>query len=122
MGMTTTTIVGRPSGSTSSSFATPGVAASPRAIAIVGLLPLFVGAGMIMLPTVLFGGLAAIRTDWPRGVRWGFAGFAAIRVAFVAWGEVWSEFGVSPRAVAGIAGPVAIYGVVVWATRFGLAT
>lgn len=40
-------------------------------------MPLFVGAGALMLPTVAAGSFAAWRIDWPRWVRWLLAAVAA---------------------------------------------
>jgi hypothetical protein len=40
-----------------------------RIVAIVVSLSCFVGAGVLMLPTIVFGALALARTDWRRGVR-----------------------------------------------------
>ncbi|MEX1106544.1 MAG: hypothetical protein WEB78_10120 [Ilumatobacteraceae bacterium] len=40
-----------------------------RIVAAVLTLPMFAGAGMIMMPTVLGASLARDRTDWPRALR-----------------------------------------------------
>jgi hypothetical protein len=40
-----------------------------RIVAIVVSLSCFVGAGVLMLPTIVFGALATARTDWRQGVR-----------------------------------------------------
>ncbi|MEP7114342.1 MAG: hypothetical protein ABI862_13840 [Ilumatobacteraceae bacterium] len=41
-----------------------------RLIGTVGFLPLFVGAGAIMMPTVVGVGFALARVEWPRATRW----------------------------------------------------
>src|SRR4029450_7427021 len=48
-----------------------------RVVGVIGLLPLFVGAGSIMLPTVVAGGFANARRSWPtpaQVVCWVMAG------------------------------------------------
>ena len=53
----------------------------------VGILPLFVAAGGVMAPTVIAGGLAASRSDWPRSARTTCALIATIPVLFVGHGS-----------------------------------
>lgn len=59
-----------------------------RAFGGGSMILLGAGAGIIMLPTLLFGTLAAARTDWPRWVRLPLAMFAIVPVAY-AMAEVW---------------------------------
>ena len=91
-----------------------------RVIGTVGLLPLFVGAGAVMVPTVVGGGLAVARVEWHRAARGICLVLAAAPVLFVGGGLV-SSFGWSLHALAGFVGMLAIYGTVVLATRFTFA-
>ena len=94
----------------------PWAARVARCAGIVGMLPLFVAAGGQMMPTVVFGGLAAWRTDWPTIARAACVPVAALSVLFVGSGIV-DDFGWSLRSLAGFAGLLGLYGVIVWATR-----
>lgn len=94
----------------------PWAARAARAVGFVGLLPLFVGAGAVMVPTVIGGGLAVWRTGWPRIARGALALVAAVPVIVVSRGIV-DDFGWSVRSLAGIAAMVVIYGIIVRATR-----
>ena len=38
-------------------------------LGVVGTLPLFIGAGAIMLPTVVGGGLVSARAEWRKATR-----------------------------------------------------
>ena len=81
---------------------------------VIGTLPLFVGAGALMLPTVMAGGPVIWRSDWRRWVRYVFGAVALLPIVVVITSLV-SDFGVLgaiPRSV----GLVAIYGAVVAAT------
>ena len=89
-------------------------------IGVVGFMPLFIGAGGTMLPTVVGGGLAFARRQWPWWGRSIAALIAAAPVVFVA-ADLHDSFGVSLQSVAGFVGLLAIYGAVVSATRFALA-
>jgi hypothetical protein len=91
-----------------------------RVIGTVGLLPLFVGAGALMLPTVVGGGLALARVEWHRLARAICLVLAAAPVLFVG-SDLVSSFGWSLHALAGFIGMLAIYGTVVLATRFTFA-
>jgi hypothetical protein len=84
--------------------------------AVVLTLPIFTGAGSIMLPTVLTAALACWRTDWPRFVR-AIAGVLALPVAAFVITEIAGEFGWGAHGLAGIAGFLGIYGVVVAALQ-----
>jgi len=87
-----------------------------RVVGVVGLMPLFIGAGGVMMPTVVGGGLAATRTDWKRFVRWACLAVALLPVLFVSRGIV-DEFGWSLHSLAGIAGLVALYGTIIGVAR-----
>ena len=91
-----------------------------RVIGIVGLMPLFVGAGAVMVPTVVGGGLAFARVEWHRVARGICLVLAAAPVLFVGGGLV-SSFGWSLHALAGFVAMLAVYGTVVLATRFTFA-
>lgn len=91
-----------------------------RVIGTVGLLPLFVGAGVLMLPTVVGGGLAFARVEWHRIARGICLVLAAAPVLFVA-SDLVGSFGWSLHALAGFVAMLAIYGTVVLATRFTFA-
>jgi hypothetical protein len=87
-----------------------------RTLGAVGLLPLFIGAGGIMFPTVIAGGFAVNRPtmrSWLRGV---VAAVAALPVALVSRGIV-DDFGWSFRAAAGVVALVAVYLAVVLLAR-----
>ena len=94
----------------------PWAARVARCAGIIGMLPLFVAAGGQMMPTVVFGGLAAWRTDWPTIARAACVPFAAISVLFVGSGIV-DDFGWSLHSLAGFVGLLGLYGVIVRATR-----
>jgi hypothetical protein len=87
-----------------------------RVVGVVGLLPLFVGAGSVMLPTVVAGGLAYARTDWNRVVRFVCLAVAMLPVLFVTKDLVGS-FGWSLHTLVGFAGLIAVYGTIVVAAR-----
>ncbi len=88
------------------------VVTAARTFAVLCTLPLFVAAGGIMMPTVIFGGLAWHRTDWPRWTRVVFVALGSTSIAFVGlqlhdhWGWQW-------RWWAGMAGLFAVYGSVI---------
>jgi hypothetical protein len=87
-----------------------------RAIGIVGMLPLFVGAGAVMLPTVVGGGLAFAREGWHRVTRGLCLLVAAAPVVFVG-SDLVGTFGWSLHAAAGFGAMLAIYGTIIRATR-----
>ncbi len=91
-----------------------------RSGGFVGMLPLFMAAGGLMMPAVVGGGLAAWRTDWHPAVRVVPALLAISDVVLVSRG-IADDFGLSARTIAGIAAMVLVYGVIVWATRATLA-
>ena len=86
----------------------------------IGLMPLFVGAGSLMLPTVVGAGLARSRTDWRRWLRAVCAVLAAGPIVVVGW-QLVDSFGWSMHALLGFLGMLAIYGIIVAATRFTMA-
>jgi len=75
-------------------------------------LPIFTGAGSIMLPTVVAASLACWRTDWPRAVRV-VVGLLALPVAGIVIFGIAGEFGWGVHGLAGILGFVAVYAVVI---------
>ena len=82
-----------------------------RALGWVGTMPLFLAAGGMMLPTVVFGSLATWRTDVVRLMRIGFAVLGSIVPVLLIIGFV-DDFGV----VGGIArgfGLIGVYAVVI---------
>lgn len=91
-------------------------AAIGRVVGIAGLLPLFVGAGAIMMPTVVGGGFAAARRDSRRALRIVCLLVAAAPVVLVGRGLI-DEFGLSLTSISGFALLLAIYGTVVRAAR-----
>jgi hypothetical protein len=89
----------------------PAVTAARGAAAVL-TLPLFTGAGSIMLPTVLAAALAAWRTDWKRNTRLLLA-LAAVPVAAFVVVSIGRELGVLARGLGGAVGFVGIYTMVV---------
>lgn len=87
-----------------------------RVFGFVGMIPLLVGAGAIMAPTVIAGGLARHRPDWKTWSRGVAGAVAAIPVVAVAvqfhhdWGWTW-------RWWAADAGLAIVYGTVIQANR-----
>jgi hypothetical protein len=94
----------------------PSTISVARVVGAIGMLPLFFAAGAQMLPTVIGGGLALARTEWPRRARIVAMMIASVPVVFVTRGFV-HDFGWSLRSAAGVAGLLAIYGSIIWATR-----
>jgi hypothetical protein len=88
------------------------IVTTARAFGFIGTLPLFVAAGGIMFPTVIGGGLARHRTDWPTWTRVVFVVLGSTSLVFVGiqlhddWGWAW-------RWWAGMAGLFAVYGAVI---------
>jgi hypothetical protein len=93
------------------SWRRPGVTAA-RVVGTVFGLAIFGGAGSLMLPTVLFGALAAWRTDWARLGRV-LAAIVALPAAVFVVASLVGELGWGVRCLAGVAGFAAIYGVVI---------
>jgi len=88
-----------------------------RVLGIVGMMPLFVAAGGIMFPTVIGAGLARARSDWPQWVRIVCAVVAVGPVAFVA-SQLIGDFGWSLQSLVGLLVMLAIYGIIMRATRY----
>ncbi len=86
-----------------------------RAVAGVVTLPLFMAAGGIMMPTVVFGGLAVSRVEWPRAVRVLVTLIALAPFAMVG-GQLIGDFG-APGGAMRVLALVPIYAVIVWAVR-----
>ncbi len=82
-----------------------------RVAAAVLTLPIFAGAGAMMLPTVFGATVAGARTDWPRAARLA-AGFVAIPVPIIIGADL-VESGISPGVLLGVVLMAATYGVVV---------
>ena len=91
-----------------------------RVLGGIGFLPLFVGAGAIMMPTVVGGGFALNRPEWRRTVRVLCLVAAAGPVVLVA-SQLVGSFGWSLHALAGFVVMLAIYGTIVVATRYSIA-
>ena len=91
-----------------------------RMIGVAGMLPLFVGAGALMFPTVVGGGLAVARRDWHRVVRGICLILAAGPVILVGNGLV-DSFGWSARTIVGFATMLAVYTAIILATEFTFA-
>jgi Mn2+/Fe2+ NRAMP family transporter len=88
-----------------------------RTFGAMAMLPLFVAAGAVMLPTVAGCGLAVARTGWPTITRSACLVVAAGPVLFVGRDLV-DSFGWSLHTLAGFVVMLAIYAVIIWATRF----
>ncbi len=86
-----------------------------RTLAAILSMSLFVGAGALMLPTVLLEGLALWRRDWWRTPRLIAAFLGLAPVAFVV-SEVIDDFGLSVSTIAKLAVFLTIYATVVAAT------
>lgn len=91
-----------------------------RSIGVAGMLPLFVAAGAVMIPTVVGGGFAMTRTKWPKVVRALCLLVAAGPVVFVGTDLV-DSFGWSMRTIAGFVILLAVYSTIIWAGRFTFA-
>lgn len=88
-----------------------------RVIGVVTMLPLFMAAGAVMLPTVVGGGLAAARTGWHTATRIVCLVLAAGPVMLVGRDLV-DTFGWSLQSLCGFALMLSIYATIIWATRF----
>lgn len=87
-----------------------------RMLGMIGMLPLFVGAGSIMLPTVVGGGLARARVDW-RGYVRVICLLLALGPVVLVGSQLVGSFGWSLHTVAGFLAMLAIYGTIVAATK-----
>jgi len=97
----------------------PGLTVA-RVVGGIGMVPIFGGAGALMLPTVLGGGLAWFRTDWSRWVRGVLVAVACLPPVFL-FGSGLSEDGWSVKLVVGALLLLPLYGVIILATRPTLA-
>lgn len=93
-----------------------GWVALARVLGGVVMLPLFVAAGGIMLPTVIGGGLAVGPTTWHWVARGALLVVAAVPVVFVGRMLV-DSFGWTLHALAGFALMLAVYSTIIVATR-----
>ena len=91
-----------------------------RLIGTVGLMPLFVAAGGLMLPTVIGGGFASARREWRLLARGACAAVASAPVLLVGHDLVQS-FGWSLHTIAGFTAMLAVYSTIVWTARFTFA-
>jgi hypothetical protein len=82
-----------------------------RVAAGVLTLPIFAGAGGMMLPTVFGASVAGARTDWPRAARVA-AALVAIPVPVIIGADL-VDNGITPGVLLGALLMVATYGVVV---------
>ncbi len=87
-----------------------------RAFGIVGMMPIFSGAGAIMAPMVIFGGLALHRSEWKSVIRVLLCIVAAVPVIFVAI-QIHGDLGWSWKWWLGIVGLVTIWGALTLASR-----
>lgn len=88
-----------------------------RGFAVLTMAPLFAGGGALMLPTVLGGGLAVARRQWPPLARGLCLPIAAAPVLTVAISLI-DSFGWSWRTLGAVALMLDIYATIIWATRF----
>jgi hypothetical protein len=86
----------------------PALRGAGRVVGLVGMFPLFIGAGATMLPTVVGGGLALGQRGWPRPVRALAVVVAAAPIVAVTVALV-DDFGLGLRLVVGVVGIVVIY-------------
>lgn len=84
-----------------------------RCLGVVGLLPLFMGAGGLMAPAVITAALALWHPSWPRGIRWVLALIAFANLVAVSL-TITSSFGTSWQSLVGVCGLVLVYGCIVW--------
>jgi hypothetical protein len=91
-----------------------------RLVGCVGMLPLFVAAGAVMLPTVVGGGLASARVEWTRPMRAMCVAVAVGPVLFVGH-DLADTFGWSLHTLAGFVAMLAVYGTIIRAARFTFA-
>lgn len=90
-----------------------------RAFTTLGLLPLGLGAGMLMLPTVLLAPFALTRIAWPRAARCAVGLLATLPFVVVVVGlfadlPVW-------RAALGSVWCAVVYAGLIWAAQWSLA-
>jgi hypothetical protein len=86
---------------------------SGRVLGAILVLPMFFGAGGIMLPTVVAGSLAVWRRGWSGRIRVAVAALAVPSLAFVLSDTV--DGGLNRQRVLGLVLLAATYAAVVWA-------
>jgi hypothetical protein len=91
-----------------------------RAVGILCMLQLFFAAGAVMFPTVFGAGFAIARRRWHNAVRAACLLIAAGPVLFVG-SDLVHKFGWSIQTAVGFSSMLAIYSMIIWATRFALA-
>ena len=91
-----------------------------RVLGGIGFLPLFVGAGAIMMPTVVGAGFALNRPEWSRVAR-GLCILAAAGPVVLVGSQLVGSFGWSLHALAGFVAMLAIYGTIIVVTRYSIA-
>ena len=87
------------------------IVTTARVFGFLGTLPLFMAAGGIMMPTVVCGGLARHRSDWPTWTRTVFVLLGSSSIAFVGL-QLHDDWGWGWRWWAGM-GLFAVYGAVI---------
>lgn len=87
-----------------------------RVVGVAGLLPLFIGAGALMVPTVVGGGLSLARVRWHGFVRVILLVVAGIPVVIVG-SQLVDDFGWSLHTAAGFFAMLAVYATIVRAAR-----
>lgn len=87
-----------------------------RVVGTLGVAPLLLGAGVLMLPTIVGGGFAMARSDWPKWLRIVCLAVALGPVAFFTKDLV-ETFGWSARSLVGTVLMLALYGTIVRAAR-----
>lgn len=87
-----------------------------RAFGVLGMLPLFLGAGAVMAPTVIFGGLGIHRSEWKLPIRL-LLGLIALLPITVVIGQIHSDLSWSWRFWLGIVGLISIWGSLAIASR-----
>jgi F0F1-type ATP synthase membrane subunit c/vacuolar-type H+-ATPase subunit K len=87
-----------------------------RFLGTIGMLPLFVAAGAVMMPTVVGAGLASARREWRPVTRSIWLLAASVPVVLVGKGFV-DSFGWSVHALAGFAAMLGVYATIVRAAR-----
>jgi hypothetical protein len=97
----------------------PVLRTAGRLVGLLGMLPLFIGGGAVMLPTVVGGGLAVGQHGWPRPVRALAAAVALFPVAAVGASLI-QDFGLGAQSVGGVVGLVVVYAGVVCAVTASL--
>ena len=85
----------------------------------IATLPLFAAAGALMFPTVVGVGLGLFRTNWHRAIR-ALCFLIALVPLFLVGRQLVGDFGWSLHSAVGYAVMLAIYAIVIGATRFTL--